>query len=106
MPPSCSGPNGLAIDSAGRTLYIADSPKGIIWSVPVSGGSATPWLTDVALAPVPTEAPLIGANRLRFHNGALRVSNFNQGTLLRVPITNRGRADQPRRSPCRRGPLT
>ncbi|MDX3697924.1 hypothetical protein PV726_48800 [Streptomyces europaeiscabiei] len=84
---SDSGPNGLAIDPAGRTLYIADSLKGTLWSVPVSGSSATPWLTDAALAPVPTEALPIGANGLRFHNGALWVSNFNKGTLLRVPGT-------------------
>ncbi|MER6161430.1 SMP-30/gluconolactonase/LRE family protein [Streptomyces sp. NPDC001868] len=90
--PADSGPNGLAIDPAGRTLYIADSLKGVIWSVPVSGGSATPWLTDAALAPVPTEALPIGANGLRFHNGALWVSNFNKGTLLRVPVTATGTA--------------
>jgi hypothetical protein len=90
--PADSGPNGLAIDSAGRTLYIADSLKGIIWSAPVSGGPATPWLTDAALAPVPTEALPIGANGLRFHNGALWVSNFNKGTLLRVPVTPAGAA--------------
>ncbi|MFD6171142.1 hypothetical protein [Streptomyces coeruleorubidus] len=77
------GPNGLAIDPAGRTLYIADSLKGTIWSVPVSGGSATPWLT---------EALPIGANGLRFHNGALWISNFNKGTLRRVPVTTTGSA--------------
>ncbi|MGI3222734.1 SMP-30/gluconolactonase/LRE family protein [Streptomyces sp. GTA36] len=88
--PADSGPNGLAVDSATGTLYIADSLKGVIWSVPVSSGSATPWLTDTALAPVPTEALPIGANGLRFHNGALWISNFNKGTLLRVPITPAG----------------
>jgi hypothetical protein len=88
--PADSGPNGLAVDPATGTLYIADSLKGIVWSVPVSGGSATPWLTDAALAPVPTEALPIGANGLRFHNGALWISNFNKGTLLRVPITPAG----------------
>ncbi|MEU0425639.1 hypothetical protein ABZ235_18840 [Streptomyces canus] len=88
--PADSGPNGLAVDAAGGTLYIADSLKGIIWSVPVAGGSATPWLADAALAPVPTEALPIGANGLRFHNGALWISNFNKGTLLRVPITPSG----------------
>ncbi|MEV0738984.1 hypothetical protein AB0I51_24280 [Streptomyces sp. NPDC050549] len=90
--PADSGPNGLAVDPAGRTLYIADSLKGIIWSVPVSGGSATPWLTDAALAPVPTKALPIGANGLRFHNGALWISNFNKGTLLQVPVTGTGTA--------------
>lgn len=90
--PADSGPNGLAIDSAGRTLYIADSLKGIIWSAPASGGSVTPWLTDDALAPVPTEALPIGANGLRFHNGALWATNFNKGTLLRIPVTATGTA--------------
>jgi hypothetical protein len=88
--PADSGPNGLAVDSATGTLYIADSLKGVIWSVPASGGPVTPWLTDTALAPVPTEALPIGANGLRFHNGALWVSNFNKGTLLRVPMTSAG----------------
>ena len=90
--PAGAGPNGLAIDRAGRTLYIADSFTSTIWSVPVSGGSVTPWLTDDALAPVVTEALPIGANGLRFHNGALWVSNFNKGTLLRVPVTGAGAA--------------
>ncbi|MFI6543029.1 SMP-30/gluconolactonase/LRE family protein [Streptomyces prunicolor] len=90
--PADAGPNGLAVDPAGRTLYIADSLKGIIWSVPAAGGPATPWLTDAALAPVPTEALPIGANGLRFHNGALWISNFNKGTLLRVPVTGTGTA--------------
>ncbi|WP_454860103.1 SMP-30/gluconolactonase/LRE family protein [Promicromonospora soli] len=90
--PIGSGPNGLAIDPAGDTLYIADSFQATIWSVPVTGGAVTPWLTDAALAPVPTEALPIGANGLRFHNGALWVSNFNQGTLLQVPVTPTGAA--------------
>ena len=90
--PAGAGPNGLAIDSTGTILYIADSFTSTIWSVPVSGGSVTPWLTDAALAPVPTEALPIGANGLRFHNGALWVSNFNKGTLLRVPVTGTGAA--------------
>jgi hypothetical protein len=90
--PAGSGPNGLAVDATGRTLYIADSFQATIWSVPVPGGSVTPWLTDAALAPVVTEALPIGANGLRYHNGALWVSNFNQGTLLRVPVTGTGTA--------------
>jgi hypothetical protein len=85
--PADAGPNGLAIDPAGRTLYIADSFKSVIWSAPASGGPVTPWLAGAALAPVPGAALPIGANGLRFHNGALWVSNFNKGTLLRVPVT-------------------
>lgn len=83
-------PNGLAIDSAGRTLYVADSQKGTVWAVPVSGGRATAWLVDTALA-IEESAPVpYGANGLRFHNGAVWVSNLSKGTLLRIPITTTG----------------
>lgn len=81
-------PNGLALDPTGRTLYAADSYKATVWSVPVSGGTATAWLTDPALAgepPVP-----LGANGLRFHKGAVWVSNLAKGTLLRIPATAAG----------------
>jgi hypothetical protein len=87
-------PNGLAIDPAGRTLYVSDSYKGTIWAVPIAGGQARTWLTDQALAPVPTASIPIGVNGLRYHNGAVWVTNFNKGTLLRVPVTAAGKAGQ------------
>jgi hypothetical protein len=60
---------------------------------------------------VPTEALPVGANGLRFHNGALWASNFNKGTLLRAPghRHRRGRSHPPcrgRPAHCRRGTLT
>ncbi|MFE1839703.1 SMP-30/gluconolactonase/LRE family protein [Streptomyces sviceus] len=81
-------PNGLALDRAGRTLYVADSNKGTVWAVPASGGKATAWLTDPALSPDPSVP--FGANGLRFHRGAVWVSNSAQGTLLRIPVTATG----------------
>jgi sugar lactone lactonase YvrE len=84
-------PNGLAIDRAGHTLYVSDSFKGRIWAVPTAGGQARAWLTDPALAPVPTASLPLGANGLRFHNGAVWVTNFNKGTLMRVPVTSAGK---------------
>lgn len=85
-------PNGLAIDPAGRTLYVADSRMGTVWAVPVSGGPATAWLVDPALA-IKASAPVpYGANGLRFHNGAVWVSNLSKGTLLRIPVTATGSA--------------
>ncbi|MFF5301984.1 SMP-30/gluconolactonase/LRE family protein [Streptomyces sp. NPDC013161] len=81
-------PNGLALDPAGRTLYVADSDKSTVWAVPASGGQATAWLTDPALAPDPSVP--FGANGLRFHRGAVWVSNSAQGTLLRIPVTATG----------------
>ncbi|MFJ8025753.1 SMP-30/gluconolactonase/LRE family protein [Streptomyces sp. NPDC096311] len=83
-------PNGLAIDPSGRTLYVADSYKGTVWAVPASGGTATAWLTNAALAPDASSAPPLGANGLRFHNGAVWVSNLSKGTLLRVQVNADG----------------
>ncbi|WP_327725405.1 hypothetical protein [Streptomyces europaeiscabiei] len=83
-------PNGLAIDPAGRTLYAADSNKATVWTVPSSGGTATVWLTDPALAADPSAPVPLGANGLRFHKGAVWVSNLAKGTLLRIPVTAAG----------------
>lgn len=98
--PADARPNGLAIDPAGRTLYIADSFNGIIWSAPVSGGSVTPWLTDAALAPVPGAALPIGANGLRFHNGAPVGQQLQQGNTAAGTGHRRGRSHPP----CRERP--
>ncbi|WEH13030.1 hypothetical protein [Streptomyces sp. VNUA24] len=81
-------PNGLALDPTGRTLYVADSSKGAVWAVPASGGRATAWLTDPALAADPSNP--FGVNGLRFHRGAVWVSNAARGTLLRIPVTVAG----------------
>lgn len=85
-------PNGLALDPAGRTLYVADSLNGTIWAVPASGGRAIAWLTDPALDPDPDATLQIGVNGLRLHNGAVWVTNFNKATLLRIPVTVHGTA--------------
>jgi hypothetical protein len=45
--------------------------------------------TPQRIAPLPADS---GPNGLRFHNGALWVSNFNKGTMLRVPVTTTGAA--------------
>ncbi|MFD7283488.1 SMP-30/gluconolactonase/LRE family protein [Streptomyces sp. NPDC059862] len=92
--PTDGVPNGLAIDPAEQRLYVADSLKSTVWAVPVSGGSATAWLTDPALAPDPYASLSLGANGLRFHNGAVWVSNFNKGTLLSIPVTPTGAPDR------------
>ncbi|MFE6822248.1 SMP-30/gluconolactonase/LRE family protein [Streptomyces sp. NPDC057690] len=85
-------PNGMALDPNGRTIYVADSLKSTIWAVPVAGGEAKAWLTDAALAPVSTEAVPFGANGLRFHKGAVWVSNLAKDSLLRVPVAAHGEA--------------
>ncbi|MEU1408277.1 hypothetical protein ABZ471_39260 [Streptomyces sp. NPDC005728] len=79
-------PNGMALDPTGRNLYVADSLKSTIWAVPVKGGKAKVWLTDPALAPVPSQAVPFGANGLKFHKGAVWVSNLAKDSLLRIPV--------------------
>ena len=82
--------NDMAIDPAGRTLYVADSLNSEIWAIPASGGTATVWLVSPALAPTQPAPNRFGANGIAFHDGAVWVSNTNQATLLRVPVTATG----------------
>ncbi|MFF1924033.1 hypothetical protein ACFVW8_26100 [Streptomyces sp. NPDC058221] len=79
-------PNGLALDS-GR-LYITDSVRGVIWRVPVRGGTAKVWADGAELAP----AGFLGANGLKVHNGAVWVSNLDKGTVVRFPVRRNGTA--------------
>ncbi|GHJ35591.1 hypothetical protein [Streptomyces sp. TS71-3] len=85
-------PNGLAIDPSGRALYVADSVKATVWSVPASGGTATAWLAGDALAMDGSSPTSYGANGLRFHDGAVWISNQSRGTLLRAPVAADGSA--------------
>ncbi|MEV7043375.1 nuclear transport factor 2 family protein [Amycolatopsis sp. NPDC051061] len=81
-------PNGLVIDERSGQAYISDSKLKTVWRAPLAGGTAQKWATDQLLAPVSS----FGANGLKLHNGALWVSNFDQGLLVRIPITSYGAA--------------
>ncbi|MGW6795287.1 SMP-30/gluconolactonase/LRE family protein [Streptomyces chartreusis] len=83
-------PNGLALDSRTRTLYVADSVRGTVWRVPLTGGTATAWSTAPELAP----DGFLGANGLKVHNGAVWVTNLDRGTILRIPMLSDGCAGQ------------
>ncbi|MBR7832113.1 SMP-30/gluconolactonase/LRE family protein [Actinospica durhamensis] len=81
-------PNGLALDPSTNTLYVADSVLGTIWSVPATGGAPTAWSTAPQLA----SAGFLGANGLKIHDGAVWVTNLDQGTVLRIPVLPGGHA--------------
>jgi hypothetical protein len=81
-------PNGLAFDQATGDLYATDSIYGTVWRMPVGGGPATAWATGPALA----SAGFLGANGLKIHNGAVWVSNLDQGTVVRIPVRHDGSA--------------
>ncbi len=84
-----SFPNGIAIDTASKQLYFTDSIRGQILRAPLAGGTATTWYTgpDTKL----TGPYGLGANGLKIHRGAVWITNFDQGTLLRIPIGGDGK---------------
>ncbi|RPE47106.1 SMP-30/gluconolaconase/LRE-like protein [Streptomyces sp. Ag109_O5-1] len=89
--PADSLPNGLAFDPRSNTFYITDSVLGRVWSVPAHGGRPTTWSTARELAP----RGFLGANGARVHDGALWVTNLDQGTVVRIPIRSDHRAGKP-----------
>ncbi|MFF1843514.1 hypothetical protein ACFVW9_17430 [Streptomyces sp. NPDC058217] len=86
--PATGLPNGLALDARTGTLYATDSVLGTIWSMPVTGCTATAWSTAPELA----STGFLGANGLKIHGGAVWATNLDQGTVLRIPILPNGRA--------------
>ncbi|MDX2550295.1 SMP-30/gluconolactonase/LRE family protein [Streptomyces stelliscabiei] len=81
-------PNGLSLDRHTHRLYATDSVHGVIYRVPAKGGNATVWADDKALKPT----TFAGANGVKLHNGAVWATNLDRGTVLRIPVTARGRA--------------
>ncbi|QXE33871.1 hypothetical protein KQY30_05745 [Streptomyces sp. GMY02] len=85
-------PNGLALDTRTRTLYITDSVLGTIWRVPTTGGTPTAWSTAPELA----STGFLGVNGLKIHQGAVWATNLDKGTILRIPVRQDGSAGQVR----------
>jgi hypothetical protein len=86
--PADSLANGLAIDRDTGMLYVTDSALGVIWRVPVSGGTPVVW----ASGPDLQSAGFLGANGLKVHDGAVWAGNTDKGLLLRIPILPGGAA--------------
>jgi sugar lactone lactonase YvrE len=84
--PATSFANGLA-RAADGTLYVADSAQGAVWRVR-PGGAPAVWASGPQLAP----AGFLGANGIKTGDGAVWVTNTDQGTLLRIPIGRHGAA--------------
>jgi hypothetical protein len=80
--PATGLPNGLALDSRTRTLYVADSVLGRIWRVGLAGGTPTIWSSAPQLA----AAGFLGVNGLKIHHGELWATNLDKGTVLRIAL--------------------
>lgn len=85
LPPN-GFPNGLALDDATGTFYVADSALGVIWRI--HDGTPTVWASGPELAP----NGFIGANGIKIHDNAIWVTNTDRGTLLRIPVLRDGSA--------------
>ncbi|MFE5534405.1 hypothetical protein [Streptomyces sp. NPDC056492] len=89
--PTDSLPNGLALDEKLGVFYVADTARGLVWRVPLKGGTATIWAAGAALQPLPAIGRFpAGANGIKVHNGAVWVSNTDRQTLLRIPVRRDG----------------
>ena len=88
--PANSFPNGMAIDPASQQLYFNDSTRGLVLKAPLSGGTPTTWYSGPETVLNGTYG--LGVNGLKIHRGAVWVTNFDQGTLLRIPIGSDGKA--------------
>ena len=86
--PADSMPNGLVVDRPGDRLLLTDSVGGRVWEAPLSGGAPSVWSADPTLAP----SGFFGANGLKLHAGAVWVSNYDLGTIVRIPVEQSGAA--------------
>ncbi|WP_305783786.1 hypothetical protein [Symbioplanes lichenis] len=77
-------PNGLTRDPATGTMYVTDSARGAVYSV-TARGRVRVFSTDAALA----STGFFGANGAKVRAGHLYVSNLDQGTVVRTPLSGR-----------------
>jgi hypothetical protein len=82
--------NGLALDRGEDALYVTDSTSGTVWKASLRSGTASIWAQGAKLEPL--NNPGFGANGIKVHDGAVWVSNTDQGTLMRIPIDSHGTA--------------
>jgi sugar lactone lactonase YvrE len=86
-----SGLNALTFDKSGNG-YVSDSFNGVIWQIPVNGGTPTAWVTDPLLGPGTGLTPPFGANGLEFNNEGtiLFVANTAFHQIIQIPVTTSG----------------
>ena len=88
--PRTALPNGLLIHDG--VLYVTDSHEGKVYAGPEHTYSYArhAWFSSPLL--LPANGSMMGANGIAWHDGALYVTGYAQGVILRVPVTCRGTA--------------
>jgi sugar lactone lactonase YvrE len=85
-------PNGIALYR--DFLYVADTFLGVIWRVPVEGGTAEVWSDHPLLQPPGPGAP--GPNGVQLFHNEIWVANTGQNTIVAIRVRPDGTAGEPR----------
>lgn len=85
--PLVAWPNGVEIH--GRTMFVTDPLLGSLWKGPTLARSAptAPWFTSDLLAPGDTG---LGANGIAYRHGALYVTAYDHGAIVKVGVRGDG----------------
>lgn len=86
-------PNAIAFDEAGN-LYATESAGGSVWRLGCDGKTGMLWVQDALLAPLPTGNGF-GANGIAYREHSLWVINFDQHSIVQIPIEEDGSPGKP-----------
>lgn len=86
--------NGIERVAPGRFL-IADSYRGVVWSLDLAADRIGLWLKSPLLERMDEKSPLPAANGIRRDGDAVLISNTARMTVLRVPLKADGSAGEP-----------
>jgi SMP-30/Gluconolactonase/LRE-like region len=86
--------NGIERMAPGRYL-VADSYRGVVWSLDVDAGRIGLWLKSPLLERADEKSPLPAANGIRRDGDTVLISNTARMTLVRVPLRPDGSAGEP-----------
>lgn len=86
--------NGIERIAPGRYL-IADSYRGVVWSLDTAADRIGLWLKSPLLERADEKSPLPAANGIRRDGDSVLISNTARMTLLRVPVRPDGSAGEP-----------
>ena len=86
-----SGTTWNGIDVHAGFIYAADTFDGLVWRIPINGGTPEIWADDPLLKLVPgVNAP--GPNGLQYFRGKIYVANSSSGDIVSIPLRFNGTA--------------
>lgn len=86
--------NGIERVAPGRYL-IADSYRGVVWSLDIAAERIGLWLKSPLLERMDEKSPMPAANGIRRDGDSVLISNTARMTMVRVPLQADGSAGEP-----------